>query len=458
MQAARDVSPPERSIPRRLFDLALPIIGLNVLAVLALAIDTAMCGRLPDAGPALAGLGFATQVIFLLMVAMMGLTVGSVALVARAHGAGLGARVHHLVGQATQLTVLVGLAVAVIVNLGAGWMVRAMGADAASERYAVEYLRPLLSFTVFVYLSLLLGGILRGVGNTTLPFFAALVSTAVNVVLNYGLILGRLGMPALGVAGAAWGTVVSQAIGVALLIFALRRGRVPGVTVPLRPRPIDAELARELFRVGAPAALDLVILNAALLSIVGMLARFDQAAVAAHGVGLRVQALAFVPGMSISQATGAMVGQALGAGDPARARRVLRASVVLCSAIMSSLALVIVFFARPLVRVFDVPDGTALFEYSVEWMRLLGYGMPLVGVYIAFVGLLQGAGATRISLAINFAATALVQIPLSAVLGFSLGWGSFGVWAGFPLSFVVKVGLGVLAYRRGGWDRVGASA
>ena len=72
---------------RRLWSLAGPVIGLNTLNVLALAVDTAMCGRLPDADSALAALAFATQIVFLLMVAMIGLTVGAVATLARAHGA-----------------------------------------------------------------------------------------------------------------------------------------------------------------------------------------------------------------------------------------------------------------------------------------------------------------------------------------------------------------------------------
>ena len=88
-----------RTIGRELFRLAAPIVGLNVLSVLTLVVDTAMCGRLPNADDALMALGFSTQVVFLLLVAMMGLTVGTVALIARAHGAGDHERVTHLVRQ-----------------------------------------------------------------------------------------------------------------------------------------------------------------------------------------------------------------------------------------------------------------------------------------------------------------------------------------------------------------------
>ncbi len=450
--------PPPRSVMRRLLALATPIIGLNVLNVLALAVDTAMCGRLPEAEQALTALGFATQVIFLLMVAMIGLTVGTVALVARAFGAGMLDRVNHILHQSTLLTVLVSLVVALVGNLFAPQIISGLGASDEVVAVSLDYLRPLLTGTVFNYLLLLYAAVMRGVGNTRLPFMIAVVTNILNFLFNYGLILGNWGMPALGVQGAALGTVLSQMIGVAAYFFLLSRGQVKGLRLPLKLAPIDRELAGTLLRIGAPAALDMVILNAAFLSIVGMLGRLDEVSVAAHGIGLRIQGLAFVPGMSISQATGAMVGQALGAGDAAQARKVVRASVVLCTGVMTALAVAIVLLAQPIVGIFDVAPGTPLEAFSVLWIELLGYGMPIMGVYIPFVGMLQGAGQTRTSLQINAATTLLAQIPLSAILGFALGWGVFGVWLAFPASFVLKAACGVAVYKRDRWAVTGAKA
>ncbi len=445
---------PERSIPRRLFDLAAPIIGLNVLSVLSLAVDTAMCGRLDDAGVALEALGFATQVVFIVMVAMLGLVVGAVATVARAHGSGDDERCNHVLRQASLLTILMGVLVAVFGNLLARPIVVALGAQGPSIEASLEYLRPNLTFAVFYYLSVLYAAVLRGVGNTMLPFLVALGYNALNVVFNYGLILGNFGLPAMGVEGAALGTVASQACGVVAMVWLLRRGTVAPLQMPLAWVPIDRALARTLFRVGWPAALDMVLINASFASIIGMLGRIDPVAVAAHGIGLRIQALAFVPGLSVSQATGAMVGNALGARNVAEAKQVVRASVVLCTSIMSVLGLLIIAGAEPIVRIFDVESGTPLMSYSVMWMKLLGYGMPIVGVQIALIGLLRGAGATGTSLRINFVGT-MLQIPLSWLLGFPLGFGAWGVWAAFPLSYVLKVMLSVLAYRSGAWAKVG---
>jgi putative MATE family efflux protein len=442
----------DRTIFRRLLDLAMPIIGLNVLSVITLAVDTAMCGRLVNAEEALTALGFASQLIFLLMVAMLGLTVGTVAFIARAYGAQQIERVNHVLHQSIVLTYVVSIGVALIGNLGADIVMEWLGADATVRALGLDYLRPLLTFTVFFYLNMLFAAALRAVGNTMLPFTIALFSNLLNIVLNYGLILGRLGFPELGVRGAAWGTVVAQAVAVLLMVIILGRDVVPGLRARLRLAPIDRPLANDLFRVGAPAALDMVILNVAFLSIVGMLARVAQVTVAAHGIGLRIQSLAFVPGLGVSQAIGAMVGNALGAGNEPEAREVVRGGVILSSVIMTVLGLAIVFGAEPIIAIFDVDPATELGRYSILWMRVLGWGMPVVGINIALVGMLRGAGATNTSLLINIVGTMAIQVPLSWFLGFVVGWGAFGIWVALPISFVVRMGLGIVAYRHGSWS------
>jgi putative MATE family efflux protein len=447
--------PPPLSISRQLFRLAMPIIGINVLNVMMLAVDSALCGRLADSETALAALGYSVQIIFLLMVVMLGLMVGTVALVARAYGGKAIERVNLLLVQSTQLTVIVGVAIGVLGAVLAGPVLELLGASDKVVAVGVQYLRPLMLGTPFFYLSLLYAGVLRGVGNTRLPFVCALLANVINAVLNYGLVLGNLGMPALGVTGSAIGTICAQVANTLALMYVLRSGRIPNVRLSLRPRAIDRKLAIDLFRVGWPAAADLLVLNAGFMTALGLLGRIDVITVAAHGLGLRVQALAFVPGIGVSQATGALVGQSLGAGDPERARAIAKAAVVLCAAIMCSLAVVLVLAAYPLVGIFDVRSGSPLEDYSVMWMYLLALTMLPSAVHIAFVGVLQGSGATRTSLWINIVTTLAIQIPLAWLLGFALDLGAFGVWLSFPLSFVGKALGAYLAYRRGTWATTG---
>ncbi len=444
-------------VTRQLFRLAWPIVGINVLQVLALAVDTAMIGRTANAEDALTGMGYSVQLVFLLMVAMIGLTVGTVAFISRAHGAGNNDRAEHVLHQSVQMTIVLGIVVAIVGNLVAEPLLLLLGATQTTLPFALAYLRPLLLGAVFNYLMILFSAALRGVGNTRLAFFVSFSMNVMNLLFNYGLILGNLGMPALGIQGAAIGTVLSQFIASGLMAFVVYKRVEPGLYFTPKPKPIDRELVRDLIRVGWPAAADMLVLNAAFLAIIGMLGRIDQAAVAAHSIGLRVQALAFVPGMSISQAVGALVGQSLGANDIPSARKALHSGIAMNLAVMSTLGLILIVLAGPIVAGFGIEAGSDVRWLSVQWMELLGYSMPIVGVYIAFTGLLQGAGVTMVSLRINFFSTMVVQIPASYYLGFVVGLDAWGVWFAFPAVFILKVLWAFAEYRRGEWAQVGAT-
>ena len=437
--------------------LAWPVIGLNVLWVLSLAVDTAMCGRLEESELALSALGFAGQVIFLLMVAMIGLTTGSVALVARAHGAGDTARVNHIFEQSTQLTVWLSLVVACLGNLLAPTLLGWLGATGVTLELGLAYARPLMTFTVVYYLSILYGGMLRGVGNTRLAFESALLQNGLNVVLNYGLILGNLGLPSLGVAGAAYGTTISQTVGITVLLVRIDRGVLPGIRMPLRLRRFDWAIVAQVWRIGWPAAVDMVLLNVGFVAIVGLVGWHDEIAVAAHTVGLRIQTLAFVPGLAVARSAGAMIGNALGAHDSREARQLAMLSMAICGGLMTVLGALFIVLAEPLLAVFDIQSGTVLGGYTVEWVMILGAGMPVMGIWIALAGTLQGAGHTMTSLWINGVSTVLFQVPLCWLLGYPMEMGPFGVWLGLPIAYCLKAALGVWAYRVGRWAEVGAS-
>jgi len=331
-----------------------------------------------------------------------------------------------------------------------------LGATPAIAELAMQYLVPILLAIPFSYLTILYGSMYRALGNTRTPFWIALFGNGINVLCNYAFILGNWGFPALGLPGAAVGTVTYHVLSITILFILLRRGHLPKIRPSFGWQPIDRELISQLVRVGLPAAADMVILNVSFLSIVGMLGRIGEPAVAGHGVGLRIQAIAFIPGLSISQATSALVGKSLGAGNIQDTKNTLRASVVLSAGMMTALAIPIVLLAAPIATLFQVPPGTPVGDASIMWMKLLGYGMPVVGVYIAFVGLLHGAGATRVSLAINTLVTLVFQIPASYLLGFPMALGAWGVWVAFPCAFVLKALLGWGAYKQESWwARVG---
>ena len=446
----------QASIVRELVRFAAPNVGIFLMEIAMLAVGLAVCGRLPDATHALAAMATATQIGFLLMVLMFALMTGAVALVSRAHGAKDTARVNHVLHQATMLAAILGLVVAALGAVLAAPLLRALGTSPDVVANGVRYLRPFMLSIPACYLTVLYMSVLRGVGNTRLPFLAMLLANVVNLVLVTGLALGRFGMPALGIAGAGYAAIGAQVVAAATMFVATRRFAIAGLRPTLRPVKLDRAVVGELFHVGWPVVIDALLMNLTLFLALGMLSHLDEAAVAAHGIGLRVQGIALAPGQAIAQATGALVGIALGAGDVARARQIARASMLVCGSLMTLLALAIGLGAQSiLATMFDVARGTSVSTYAVQWMRLMAAFMLPGGIMFAVVGVLQGAGATRVVLRINYATAFGLQIPLALILGFALGLGPIGIWTSIVAQFAVRGLLSYLAYRGGQWAVTG---
>jgi putative MATE family efflux protein len=443
---------------RRVLRLALPVVALNVLGVFTLFVDTLFVSRLPESEPALIALSFAGQIVFLAQVPMLGLGVGSAVLVSRAFGAGDLARVAELARQSLQLTLLLGALMAALGPAFLPPLLRALGAEETAYDLALAYLVPLVLGVALYFTQLLSFALFRSTGNTAIPLYVGLLVNALNVVLDAVLIFGLLGAPRLGVVGAAYGTLVSQGVGVLLTLWLFSRGALGGAKVPLAPSRIEGAFARDMGRLGAPAALDLFLVNVSFLSMVYFLGRIDALAVAAHGIGQRVQSIAFVPGLGIAQAVGALVGNALGAHDVDEARAVTRAGIVLATGMMGTLGLVLTLARALVASAFNLEPSTPLYEYTLTWITILGASLPLLGVNIGLIGALRGSGATVASFFINVVATLIFQIPLQATFAFALGWGAVGVWLAFPLTYILRIALAVSVYRRGTWARVGLAA
>lgn len=428
---------------------------MNLLGVLTITVDTAMVAHLPDEGRGLAAMGFAGDLVFLVTVAMIAVSVGTAAWVSRAHGAGDTSRVALRVGQTAVLSVAGSVAIAVVAPWLAGPALSALGADAPTAALARGYLAPFLWLAVTNFLLMHASAVFRAVGRTRPPLAVAVGMNVLNVVLDYLLIHGVGGLPALGVQGAAVGTVVSQGVAVAALWGLVFAGRVPGL--PLGPRDLVVRVplrdALELGRMAAPVVLDMMLVNVGFLGLVALLGRMDDDAVAAHTLGLRLQMLALMPGFGLSGATGAMVGQALGAGATERAWRVMRVSVAVSVACMAALGALVAVVRLPLLAAVGTPVGTSVGDLAYAWIGLLAVTLPFAGAYHALEGVFHGAGATSVPTRVNAFATLGVLLPVAWGLGVATGWGPWGVWCAFPLAYSVKAALAARGVLGGAWVR-----
>ena len=166
-----------------------------------------------------------------------------------------------------------------------------------------------------------------------------------------------------------------------------------GLTIELRG--LDRELAGQIARVGVPYLFEQLAFYGSMTAIVAMLAHVDEAAVGAHAVGARVANLLLVPAFALQMASATLVGTALGAGSPERARQVLRATLVAVALVMVPIAVATWLASSEIVTAFDVPATSTLADYANQWLDIVAIAIVLQAVMTAFEGLLLGAGSER---------------------------------------------------------------
>jgi len=409
--------------------LALPIVGSNLLQRGVGIVDTLMVGRLGAAE--LAAVGLAQLLIFFQMALVFGLGIGLTVMVGYHTGAGDAARRAQTIRTGLALGLGLAAGLSFLGLWGSRWAAALLGATDRVLDLAVAYLVvPWLLFAFLVFLHLL-SAIFQGAGDTRTPLKVVAVVNLLHVAVALPLVFGLLGAPALGVVGAAVGSGVSEAVGVAwLLVLARRRGLLlPGAWA-------DREAVLRMGRVGWPAIGERLVTNGMQLVFARVVIGFGVAVYAAHQVGLNIEALSFLPGVAFAQAATALVGQRVGAGDPEGARRAAGQALLVALAVMSAFGVAFVLAPALWVRLFT-PEPEVL-AWGAPLLRIMGLLQVPLAIALALAGSLRGAGETRSVLLAAIVGGWVVRIPLAVGLGVWAGYGILVVWLTMVLDWVVR--------------------
>jgi putative MATE family efflux protein len=301
--------------------MAWPVIVSLLLVNLVDLVDIAMVGRLGR--DAIAAVGYSAQLMHLVRTMLQSVAVACVALMARAVGGGEPTRARG----ALSGSLLIGAAIAGTMTLVAlaapAAPLRLLAAQPPVIAAATPYLRIIIASTLLHAVWVMLESAQRARRNMRVPLVIGAVAAVVKIVLNSLLIFGALGLPRLGLVGAGVATLAAEATSVVLYLVAARR--FDSSTEPLLPALGDVRgalaRAREVVSVSLGAIGERLSLNLALLAYFAVLGRYGTAAIAAYAVGVRMLAFSWLPGLGFAAAAATMVGQSLGAGDPALARR-----------------------------------------------------------------------------------------------------------------------------------------
>jgi multidrug resistance protein, MATE family len=413
--------------------LALPIVGGHVGQILLGLTDSVMIGR-AGAVP-LAASAFAGAVFGVVYVAAIGLLTSVAVRTAFAFGAGQ----QRQAGEVLRHGLLIALASSVVLAAGlhvlAGFL-EFFRQPAEVAREARPYLAIIGWSLVPGLMFLALKQFYEALNRPWVPMAWVLIGVAGNIFLNWVLIYGKLGAPALGLTGAGWATLLARVIVLAGLLVHLLRS--PALE-PIRPvswtaRPHRREI-RELFALGWPAAVQLLF-EAGLFSAAGILMGWlGVAALAAHQIALSCAATTFMFPLGISQALTVRVGHARGARRIDLVRAIGFGGVGAGAAIMAGFAVVFLVAGRLLASVF-VEDEPVV-RLAAQLLVVAGIFQIFDGTQVTSIGALRGLADVRGPTVITFAGYWVLALPAAAVLGFVWGFGPVGVWSGLAVGLAV---------------------
>jgi putative MATE family efflux protein len=448
--------PTSRRVFAQVWRLSLPVIVANVLQSLVNVADVFLAGRL---GPIeIAAVGMGTSVRMLVLVGVMAVTAGCMALAAQARGAGDELELSRVTRQSLSLAVLMSLLLGLIGYLGAEPILSFLnsGGDPLAVELGTGYLQILFAGTVFLMLNFTINSLMQGAGDTVTPLYLSAGMNVLNVALSYLLMFGPGPLPALGVAGAALGTVLSRAAASAAGIALFYSGRNAVRLLPGSYRP-EADMFRQILAIGLPSGLQGIARNGAqilVLRIVTSTAAGTYGA-SALAIGLQIESLAFMPGLAVSVAATSLVGHSLGAWQVKDARERGNAAVALAALIMGSLGAVLWYFAPQLVRLFDPTAHPTVVAAGTSYLRINALSQPILAVAMVLNGALRGAGDTRPGLVGTLIGRWLVVVPLAYLLAFTLDMGVDGVWWALFAGTVVQAGHVSARWLGGRWSEVG---
>ncbi len=444
---AAPLPPPDR-LRREIWALSWPVIlSFGLDSVLGLA-SMLMVGRL---GPeAVGAVGLGTQVLGAVRAGIAAIGTGTVALVARDVGGGDHEHAEIVLTQSVVFGVIISSLVAIPVIVFAPQAMALFHVEGRMADLGTRYLRVVMLSEPFQGIFLMCASGLRGAGDTRTPLWIGGIIDVIAIGLNYVLIFGKLGLPAMGVDGSAVAALIAISIGGALFFWALS---FQGSVLRFRWRRIwpDFELAWRIIKVGYPAAIEQLIIQFGFFAYVRFVASYGDKPVAAYFIGVRILALSFLPGFGFSAAAATLVGQGLGAGDRKFSRRAGWHTTYMAIAMMTGLGLVIYIFARQIAVLF-IADP-AVIALTITFIYALSAAQPLMAIDWTLTGALRGAGDTQFPLFASVAGFYGLRLALTILIVHYHGPVSL-VWWSLIADYIIRSALKSARFWSGRWENV----
>jgi MATE family multidrug resistance protein len=421
---------PTRGELREMLRLASPVVLAQVGIMLMGVVDTAMVGRVSPATIAAVALGHIYWV--LLTIPGIGVLLVLDPIVSQAVGARDGSGVARGVQRGMLLALAISVPTALLLLPGELFF-GLLRQPPDVTPIAATFSRWSSLGVVPFYLFVVFRQSLQAMATVRPVVLAIVVTNVLNGGLDWVLIYGHFGFPALGAVGAAIATVFSRWAMLAVLLVLGWRELGPALR-PWRPESWRATPMLRMIRIGAPIGFQQWLEIAVFAAGAVFNGWFGTVALAAHEIALNLAALTFMVPLGISAAAAAMVGRAIGSRDLAAARRDAVAAIAVGTGFMTAAALVFLALPRTLASIFVADPATV--EMAASLILIAGVFQIFDGIQGVATGILRGTGDTRVPMLLHLGGFWGIGVPLSLLLGFTLNLGPRGIWWGYVGSLV----------------------
>lgn len=423
----------------------LPMFIGNLFQQLYTMVDSIVVGRFVGKD-ALAAVGASFAFMNFLTLMIIGLSIGSSIVISHHYGADDHVNMKRSISTSIIFIVLLTVVLSVVTFIFAKPLLLIIKTPVEILSDAEDYLKIIFAGLIFISLFNMSAALLRSVGDSKTPLYFLIIAALINIVLDLVFIINF----DMGVKGAAYATIIAQAVASVLgTIYAF--SKIPILKMKKKEFIFDKSLFSKIARYSILSSLQQSIMALGMVAVQGRVNSFGADVIAAYTAAVKIDSLAYLPVQDFGNAFSTYIAQNVGAGKIDRIKQGVSSSVKIIVVFCIVLSIIIVSFSSQLMTMFVDPSEIKVIQTGVDYISVVGIFYMLIGFLFMFYGFFRGIGSLMMTVVLT-----VVSLGTRVVLAFSLSGipsiAEKGIWWSIPIGWVLADILGTVVYRKGKWQ------